>query len=101
MDFDLTFLTEQELMQEEFLKGGAEQNVVAYGETGTKVSLRELRTYDLLLWELREGRMTIHFNASTSTLNLADCLCSGPAARYFPVKPINLSKTSSELAVTK
>jgi hypothetical protein len=30
----------------------------------------------------------------------ADCLCSGAVARHFPVKPINLSKTSSELAVT-
>jgi hypothetical protein len=30
-----------------------------------------------------------------------DCLCSGAVARHFPLKPINLSKTSSELAVTK
>jgi uncharacterized protein len=31
---------------------------------------RGLRTFDLRPWELREGRMTINLNASTSTFNL-------------------------------
>jgi uncharacterized protein len=36
---------------------------------------RGLRTFDLRPWELREGRMTINLNASTSTFNLL----AGPA----------------------
>ena len=48
---------------------------------------------------MREFRMCRSLAEDPSVIE-TDIFCTG-AARYFLVKPINLSKTSSELAVTK